>query len=239
MKQIDTCLSPEMIGLFEDLENKIIVVTDIFRATSCIVSGLATGVTSIRPVASVEECRALGQQGYVTAGERQGIKIEDFDMGNSPYTYMSEVAKGQKVAITTTNGTRAIDCSRNAKQVIIGAFLNLQAVADYLVAQDSDIILFCAGWRGRFSMEDALFAGALTDLLVKHQFESAFDDTLVVWELYKKAKGDLNAFLADASHAKRLQRLGNDRDIPFCLTLNEFDTVPILKGEELVVVDAL
>ncbi|MGB0525868.1 MAG: 2-phosphosulfolactate phosphatase [Flammeovirgaceae bacterium] len=233
MNKIDTCLSPEMIGLFENLEDKIIVVADIFRATSCIVSGMATGVKSIIPVASVEECRALGQQGYITAGERQGIKIEDFHFGNSPYSYMSDTAKGQSIAMTTTNGTRAIDCSKGAKQVVIGAFLNLQAIANYLIEQQSDVILFSAGWRGRFSMEDTLFTGALTDILVHHQFEPLFDDTLAAWQLYQQAKGDLTGYLANANHVQRLQRLGNERDIEFCLRIDEFDVVPILKGREL------
>lgn len=233
MNKIDTCLSPEMIGLIENLEDKIVVVTDIFRATSCIVSGLATGVKSIIPVASVDECRELGQQGYITAGERQGIKIEDFNFGNSPYSYMSDVAKGQSIAMTTTNGTRAIDCSRNAKQVIVGAFLNISAIANYLVEQKSDVVLFCAGWRGRFSMEDALFAGALTDMLLQHDFEPLFDDTLVTLQLYKQSNNDLNEYLSNANHMKRLQRLGNERDIEFCLRRDEFDVVPVLKGREL------
>lgn len=233
MNKIDTCLSPEMIGLFDNLEDKIVVVADIFRATSCIVSGMATGVKSIIPVASVDECRALGQQGYITAGERQGVKIEDFNFGNSPFSYMSDEAKGNSIAMTTTNGTRAIDCSRKAKQVVVGAFLNLSAIANYLVEQQSDVILFSAGWRGRFSMEDTLFTGALTDLLLQHDFEPLYDDTLAAWQLYKQAKGDLSGYLAEANHLKRLQRLGKDRDIEFCLRIDEFDVVPILKGREL------
>ena len=235
MKKIDTCLSPEMIGLFEeDLSNQIVVVADIFRATSCIVSGLATGVQSITPVASVEECRALGTQGYTTAGERQGIKIEDFDFGNSPFSYMSEAAKGKNVAMTTTNGTRAINCSLGAKQVVVGAFLNLNAVAKYLVDQQQDVLLFSAGWRGRFSMEDTLFTGALAEALINHGFEPAFDDTLAALQLYKQAKGNLMEYLAEANHLQRLKRLGNEKDIEFCLQIDEFDVVPVLQGNKLV-----
>ena len=142
MREIDVCLSPEMIGLYE-LEESIVVVTDILRATSCMVTGLAHGIEHIVPVATVEECRTLGQQGYLMAGERSGIKIADFDMGNSPFSYQNPDLQDKKVAVTTTNGTRAISLSVRAKQVVIGAFLNLTAVCDYLKSRSENVLIVC------------------------------------------------------------------------------------------------
>jgi 2-phosphosulfolactate phosphatase len=235
MAKLEVCPSPEMIGLYGDLSEKNIVVTDIFRATSCIVSGLAMGVNHIIPVDSVEACRELGKEGYFTAGERKGIKIEDFDFGNSPFQYMSEKANGNKIAMTTTNGTRAIEASRNAKRVLIGAFLNLEAVVKELTNDSSDLIIFCAGWRGRLSMEDTLFAGALASELSKKGYENFGDGAFSALKLWEMAKADLFGFLSGASHAERLRGLGAAKDIEFCITLNKFNVVPYLDGRRLKV----
>ncbi len=235
MAKLEVCPSPEMIGLYGDLSKKNIVVTDIFRATSCIVSGLATGVNHIIPVDSVEACRELGKQGYLTAGERKGIKIEDFDFGNSPFQYMSEQASGNKIAMTTTNGTRAIEASRSAKKVLIGAFLNLEAVVKKLENDSSDLIIFCSGWRGRMSMEDTLFAGALASELCKKGYTSFGDGAFSAKKLWEMAQNDLFGFLSEANHAERLRRLDAAEDIEFCTTLNKFNVVPYLDGRSLTV----
>lgn len=134
MNNIDVCLSPELLHQYE-LRGKIAVVVDILRATSCMVSGLAAGVAAIKPLAELEVCRGLKQEGYFIAGERNGSKVEGFDIGNSPFEYMEPHLKGRKVAVTTTNGTLAISRSAEADQIIIGAFLNLGAVASYIQQQ--------------------------------------------------------------------------------------------------------
>ena len=152
---IEVCYTPDLIHQFE-LKGKVVVVIDILRATSCVVAGLNSGVAKIKPVASVEECLALGKEGYVTAGERGGQKIEEFDMGNSPFQYMNPKLRGKKVAATTTNGTKAIKLSSDADRIIVGAFLNLSAVVEELEKLNQDIILFCAGWKGRYNLEDSL-----------------------------------------------------------------------------------
>ena len=107
MRTIEVCLTPELIH-HHAVKGKIVVVVDIFRATSCIVTGLANGVTAIRPVGEVDETIKLGKQGYIKAGERGGIKVDGFDIGNSPFEYQSDLVKGKKVAISTTNGSQAI-----------------------------------------------------------------------------------------------------------------------------------
>ncbi|WP_339609210.1 2-phosphosulfolactate phosphatase, partial [uncultured Roseivirga sp.] len=149
--KIDVCYTPDLIHQFE-VENKTVVVIDILRATSCMVAGLGSGIQSITPVASIEECEALGEQGYIMAGERGGEKVEQFHMGNSPFDYMKPELKGKKVATTTTNGTQAIELSKNAKEVIIGSFLNLNAVVNHLMKCNNDVLLFCAGWKGRYNL---------------------------------------------------------------------------------------
>lgn len=231
--KIDICYTPELIHQF-DVSDKCVVVIDVLRATSCMVAGLGSGVQSIKPVATVEECEALGQQGYIMAGERGGKKLEQFNIGNSPFDYMQPEFKGQQIAATTTNGTRAIDLSNDAPEVIIGAFLNLKAVVDYLKTQERDILLFCAGWKGRYNLEDSLFAGAICDGLKKHA-EFASDATIAAFYLYESMQQDLFYYISRSNHAARLTKFGIMKDIEYCSRTDEFDVVPKLVDGSLVI----
>ncbi|HET8858299.1 2-phosphosulfolactate phosphatase [Marivirga sp.] len=232
MKKIDVCLTPELLHQY-DLEHKIVVVVDILRATSCMVSGLANGVKEIVPVSTLEECKALQDVGYLAAAERDGSKAEGFDMGNSPFEYMSEKVKGQKVAVTTTNGTLAIHKSLAAKEILIGAFLNLKALTDYLINKEEDIVVLCAGWKGKFNLEDTLFAGALCNQL-KSKFEFACDAPLAAEAMYITAKKDMMRYMNDSSHAKRLAKLSVVKDIEFCIQESIYEVIPYLSGKSLL-----
>ncbi len=233
MKKIDVCLSPDLIHLY-DLSDKNVVVVDILRATSCMVAGLANGVRSITPFADLEACRTMKDLGYLIAGERGGEKVEGFDLGNSPLEYMAAKVKGQKVAVTTTNGTVAIDRSGKAVRVIIGAFLNISAVAEYLKQKKESAVIFCAGWKGTVNLEDSLYAGALVEKL-QNDFANGSDAPLLVQSSWQHMKHDLAGFIKNSSHAKRLNRLDIHADIDFCMREDEFDVVPVLSGQELVV----
>ena len=232
MKNLDVCLSPELIHLY-DLSGKIVVVVDILRATSCMTTGLACGVTSIRPVATLEECSDLKAEGYFTAAERGGQKVASFDIGNSPFSYMEDRFKGKKIAVTTTNGTLSITKSKSADEVLIGSFLNLSAVAKYLKTQDQDVIILCAGWQGRVNLEDTLFAGALVEKL-ESTYTIACDAAQAALVLYKAAESDLDNVLSASSHVQRLRKFNIEKDITFCLTIDEYDVIPVLRGNELV-----
>lgn len=232
MKTIDICFTPDLLHLY-NVEDKIVVVVDILRATSSMTTAIAHGVESIIPVASVEECRRQQQQGLLAAAERNGIMIEGFDLGNSPLSYMSSEVKGKSIAITTTNGTQAISKSRGAKRLIIGSFLNLSAVVNFLREQAEDILIVCAGWKGKFNLEDTLFAGAVAEHLTA-QFTAACDSTLAAVSLYHAAKHDLTAFLSNSSHVQRLARLEIYEDIEFCLMIDQYDAIPVLQGDKLV-----
>src|SRR5882757_4175573 len=108
MRSIDVCVSPELMHLY-DVQNRTVVVVDILRATSCMVTAFAHGATSITPFANLDECRDMKAKGYITSGERNGEKMPGFDKGNSPFEYAGDQVKGQRIAFTTTNGTQAID----------------------------------------------------------------------------------------------------------------------------------
>lgn len=232
MKTIDVCLSPDLMHLYP-VSDRVVVVVDILRATSCMVTALAHGVQSIRPFANLEECRAMKAQGYFTAGERNGEKVEGFDFGNSPFEYMIEKLKGQRIAFTTTNGTQAIAKSHGAKQIIIGSFLNLTAVTEYLKRGNDSVLVVCAAWKGKVNLEDTLFAGALVENLKDH-IEPDCDAPLAAQRLYNLAKKNMVDFLKDSSHVKRLNRLHVHKDIAFCVTPDQYPVVPRLVDDELI-----
>ena len=233
MKSIDVCLTPDLLHL-HNIDNTIVVVTDIFRATSCMVTGLAYGVGSITPVATVEECFELQQKGYIAAAERNAMKVEGFDLDNSPFSYMDEDLVGANIAMTTTNGTLSITKAKtSAVKVLVGAFLNLGAIVNHLKSQPYDVLVLCAGWKGRVNLEDTLFAGALVDAL-KDEYIIGEDSALMAMRAYQQAQNDLLGYVANSSHVRRLQRLGIHKDIAYCLQRDLYDVVPVLRGSTLV-----
>ncbi len=223
MNSIEVCFSPELIHLHE-VKGKIVVVVDIFRATSTMVAALASGVTEILPFADLEACRAMQAEGFLIGGERNGLTAPGFEMGNSPVAYLSGEYKGRRLAMTTTNGTQAIEKSKGAAEILIGAFPNLQATVSYIQAQHLDVLVHCAGWKGRFNLEDSLYAGALVKSLEStHQADE--DGALAMKSLFEREGHQMKKYLSQASHAKRLQNHGIESDIDFCLTLDVFDLV--------------
>jgi len=233
MKTIDVCLSPDLMHQYP-VADRTVVVVDILRATSCMTTAFAHGIAAITPFARLEDCLAMKTQGYFTAGERDGKKVDGFDFGNSPFEYMDEKLRGQKIAFTTTNGTQAIARSQGAREIIIGSFLNLSAVADHILRGSNNILVLCAGWKGKVNLEDTLYAGALVEATKSH-IEAACDAPRMAQHLYNQAKTDMVAYLQNASHVKRLKKLNIEKDIAFCVTENTYPLVPILTGNDLLI----
>lgn len=223
MRKVEICFSPELIHL-HSLQGKIVVVVDIFRATSTMISALANGISEIKTFADLEECRSMKSQGYLIAGERNGLTAPGFELGNSPVAYLNEAYSGKKLAMTTTNGTLAISKSAEADEVLIGAFPNLSATIQYLQGKEQDVLIHCAGWKGMYNLEDSLYAGALVKSL-ESSHEPSEDGALAMKALFEKEGHDLKGFLSKASHAKRLQNHNIESDIDFCLTLDLFSMI--------------
>jgi 2-phosphosulfolactate phosphatase len=188
------------------------------------VAALASGVTGILPFADLEACRAMQSEGYLIGGERNGLTAPGFEMGNSPVAYLSGAYQGRKLAMTTTNGTQAIEKSKGAAQILIGAFPNLQATVTYIQAQQLDVLVHCAGWKGRFNLEDSLYAGSLVKSL-ESTHKADEDGALAMKSLFEREGHNLKGYLSQASHAKRLQNHGIESDIDFCLTLDLYQEV--------------
>lgn len=231
---IEVCYTPQAYNLFHK-DEAIVVVIDIFRATSAIVTAFYNGVSKMIPVATVEEAKEYQRNGYLAAAERNGEMIEGFELGNSPFGYMNNKVKGKTIAISTTNGTQAIEASRKASKILIGSFLNIDVLCEYLSAQKKDVILVCAGWKNKFNLEDTIFAGAVVEKLTSESgFEITCDSAIASKHLYNLAKNDLFEFLGNSSHRNRLAKLDLERDIKYCLTPNQCPVIPVMEGKYLV-----
>lgn len=237
--KIDACFSPFLYPVYADSES-IVVIIDVLRATSAICTAFHHGAASMIPVATVDEARALKATGMLAGAERDAIKVEGFDFGNSPYDYMGDHVKDQTIAITTTNGTQALDAAKNAYKVVVGAFTNITALCDWLVAEQRPVLLLCSGWKNRFNLEDSLFAGAVTQELINRNPDYKLGDAcLALQYLYQQAKDDPYKFLSRASHKERMARLGLKKDIRYCLTPDQTTAIPVLVNGALVKLEAV
>jgi 2-phosphosulfolactate phosphatase len=234
-----TCLSPSLLELY-DVSSSIVVIIDVFRATSTIATALYNGAKSVIPVASVEECIRIGKQiGGITAGERDGQVAEGLKYGNSPFEYSRSFIEGKNLVLTTTNGTKLLHMAleKNAKEVITGSFPNLSAVCDFLLAQNQDVVLGCAAWKNKVNLEDTLFAGAVISR-IKDNFTINCDSTSLAESLYDEAKADLYEFIKNknASHYLRLSKFGLQKDMKYCLTADNANVLIQYKNGNLVAV---
>lgn len=231
-----TSLSPALLHLY-DLNNAIVVIIDVLRATSTIATALHNGARCVIPVDSVSRCIELGKQmECYTAGERDGKVAEGLKYGNSPFEYPPDFIGGKSLVLTTTNGTRLLHMAleKGAHTIITGSFPNLSAVVDYLIRKKQHTILACAAWKDRLNLEDTLFAGAVIDR-VKENFTINCDSSRLAENLYEQAKPDLYGFMRDnnASHYQRLTGFGLEEDIRYCLTPDLANVLPFYEEGKL------
>ena len=190
MKKINVCISPALYEYYAD-NSTVVVMIDAIRASASVCTAFMNDIQFVLPVAEIEEARNLKLQGYKTAGERNGKKLDGFDFGNSPFNFTEENIKGEKLAFTTTNGTQAVNIVKNDKHknvdLVIGSFINISALSEYLVKQKKDILILCSGWKNTVNIEDTLFAGKLAHLLLqKNEFEIP-EATNLALHIYKNA----------------------------------------------------
>jgi len=234
MAEIQVCFSPALFP-FQKNANANVVVVDILRATTSICEAFKNGVKSIIPVETVEEAREFKNKGYVVAAERDGLVLDFADFGNSPDNFSTEQVGGRDIAYSTTNGTRTIHIAAECKNAVIGAFINLTAVCDWLKRDGDDVIVLCAGWKNRFNIEDSLYAGAIVDdLLGSGVFETDCDSAKVAQLIWAERKDNLLPYVETSAQKKRLQKNGLDGCIPYSLTLDQTSVVPIFNGKCLV-----
>ncbi len=233
-----TCLSPVLLNLY-DVNTSVVVIIDVFRATSTIATALYNGARHIIPVDSVAECIRIGKQiEGITAGERDGQIAEGLKHGNSPFEYSKDFIEGKSLVLTTTNGTKLLHMAldRGAKGIITGSFPNLSAVCDYLVSKKQSVVLGCSAWKDKVNIEDTLFAGAVIHRIKSH-FEINCDTSILAESLYLEAKEDLYEFIKskNASHYRRLSGFGLEKDMQYCLTEDVANVLSVYEEGKLIV----
>ena len=219
-------------------EGNIIIVIDVLRCCSTIVTALANGAAGVIPVASLSEARKLHRINpeYVLAGERGGIKPKDFDVGNSPRAFQSERFKDKYIILTTTDGTKAITLAKKAK-TFIGSFLNVGKVAEtvFKVANEEGrgVTVVLSGKKGRFSLEDFLCAGAIIEAMPREALKLS-DLAQASLLAFRSVANKLDEVVRETEHGQYLRSLGFEADVEFCVQVNRFEVVPFLKGDVIV-----
>ncbi len=212
----------------------LIVVVDVLRCTSTIITALANGAEAIIPVRTLREAYKLAGENpdYILAGERGGLKPGGFKLGNSPLEFRREIVEGRTIILTTTSGTAAITRSRGARTILIGALLNAEAVAKKALemAEEAgvDISIILSGRRGRFSLEDFICAGAI-GCKIRGEAVELSDAATAATLTFQSAKGRLFDRVRCGEHAKHLISLGLEGDVRFCCRMDLFNLVPIYR----------
>lgn len=234
---LHTVLSPKLLDVY-DIENSVVVIIDVFRATSTIATALYNGAAKIIPVDDVAKCIAIGNAtpNSITAGERDGKVIEGLQYGNSPTEYPESFIKDKTLVLTTTNGTKLLHMALNksASNVITGSFPNLSAVCDYLLQQNKNVFLGCSAWKDRFNLEDTLFAGAVIDR-IKDNFDIHCDSSLMAYEMYQLHKHDLKSYIQTLTHWHRLAQYGLEKDMEYCVSIDVANVLPLYKNGALYI----
>jgi 2-phosphosulfolactate phosphatase len=233
---LNTCVSPALLNLY-DLSNSVVVIIDVFRATSTIASALYNGAKCVIPVDSVPKAIEISKNiSGIAAGERDGKLAEGLQHGNSPLEYSREFIENKTLVLTTTNGTRLLQMAldKNADTIISGSFPNLTAVCNFLIKENKNVVLGCAGWKDRFNLEDTLFAGAVISKVAKH-FTIHCDSSLMAETMYAKHKNKILDFAPKLTHYHRLvERFGLIDDIKFCLTADVANVLAVYREGKLV-----
>lgn len=230
---LDVIFSPSGVG---NLAGRTAVVIDVLRATTTIITALQNGCPEVLPVELPEEAselaRKFGRESHLVGGERKGLKVEGFDLGNSPSEYTREVLVGREVILCTTNGTGAIKraAAAQARPVYLAALLNAPAVAAQLVAEGSPATLVCAGREDSFSLEDALCAGLIASRVLHHEGWTGTDGARAAIALWEKFGGeDLAAVLAETDHGRYLASIGFAEDLALAGRIGTHDLIPVCR----------
>lgn len=237
------------------LKGGVAVVVDVLRATTVMVHALANGCEAVIPCGEIDEAKAvaagLPAGTAILGGERGGLSIPGFDLGNSPGDYTREVCEGKTLVMTTTNGTRAILASLEAERVYIASFANLKATVDELTVQflkkdhGHPIHVVCSGTEGFISLEDSLLAGALVKNVTEARIPGqpagvpiGNDEALIVlfqW-LESEKFGPLGTLLQMGRGGQNVTRIGLEKDIPVAAEVDRFPIVAELGRDPLRIV---
>lgn len=233
--RIDVSFTPDAIDELQ-LRDKNVVVIDVLRASTTIVTALANGAKEIIPVSSVESAVKISGNLFgdviLLGGERNGKLIEGFNLSNSPQEYTEEVVKNKSIIFSTTNGSQAMVKSRYARNLVIGCFVNVSRVVEFMREINADFSIICAGKQGAFCIEDAVCTG-----MIIHKFDEAIDDDLSLSDaalasvtLFENYEKNILSMLKKSSHGQYLSEIGFGDDLKICAGIDTCAVLPVLSG---------
>jgi 2-phosphosulfolactate phosphatase len=233
--KIDCFLTPHDVDDLA-LRDRTVVVIDVLRATTSIVTALSNGAKEVIPATSVESATkisaSLGGDVALLAGERNGRMIPGFDLGNSPSEFSEGKVRGRSIIFTSTNGSQALVKARYAHELVTCAFINLSAVAEFLAERPRDIVVLCSGRQGGLSLEDTVCAG----MLIARTVDAAGDDVslpdaaVAAMSLYKSLGRGLLKMLKNSEHGRYLEEIGFGDDLKFCAQVDTVRVLPVLEA---------
>ena len=208
-----------------EIKGKTAVIIDVLRATTSMVIALANGAKQIIPFLTPREAKDYATRAgdFLLCGERKGVKLPHFDLGNSPREFTKERVENKTLLMTTTNGTRAINQSLTAKRIFIASALNVQALMER-IGSEKDLVIVCAGTKGKFSLDDFAVAGLIISYLEKNN-DIVLDDLGAAAKMLLKDR-TLYSLLAASRHGERLKHLGFQEDVAFCSQEGVINLVP-------------
>ncbi|MCX6827069.1 MAG: 2-phosphosulfolactate phosphatase [candidate division Zixibacteria bacterium] len=238
--RIDLFLVP-VPNIESQLSDKTLVVIDILRASTTICQALKSGARAVIPVMEPGEAAEMrtkiGIETTVLGGERNGLKIEGFDLGNSPLEYTEEKVKGKTIILTTSNGTRVYNRTAASKLILTGALVNISRVVKRTAQAGNDIVIICAGQNGDFSIEDTLCGGMLlhrlaTDEKTEMELNDAASLALL---LYRSNSRTLKQTISRGEHGRYLTKLGFEADVNMATETDSMPVLPILKDSRIII----
>lgn len=234
--KVDIIISADDI-IESKIKGKIVVVIDMFRATSVIVTALNNGCKEFIPYLTIEEtletASRLDRDKYILGGERRAVKIEGFDLSNSPLEYTNDIVKNKIVLFTTTNGTRTLTKSLCAKRIFIGAMINAKAVAKKLIDVNEDVVIINAGTSGNFSMDDYICSGYIINELLNYDNGVELTDIAKTANIIYEGNPDIMSYVKQATHYSVMKSLKLDNDIQYCIKKSIIDIVPEYKDRKI------
>lgn len=222
----------------EKIKDKTVIIIDMLRATSVIITALNNGCNKVIPVISVDEAISIASKDKnkcILGGERNAIKIEGFDFSNSPIEYTTERVKNKTLIMTTTNGTMAINKSLKARKLLIGALINAKFAAQRALELNEDVVIINSGTAGQFSIDDFICSGYIIDCLIKRKDDIFLTDIAKVSHYIYENNKDIISFIKNANHYNVLKKLNLMDDLKYCCQKDIIQIVPEYNNGELYV----
>jgi len=223
------------------LAGKSVVLIDVLRASTSICRALYSGAKAVLPFEEPGEAAEMrvkiGPKESLLAGEREGVKIDNFDLGNSPREFTPEVVAGKTILMTTSNGTRAYNKAKPSSLILTGALVNISKVAGRIAREGNDLAIMCAGRDGQFSIEDSICGGMIIDkLYTEYKMEMELNDAAsLALLLYRSNKRALKETIAQGEHGRYLNKIGFGEDVAIAAEPDSIPVLPILKESRIIV----